>query len=194
MRSALGEFQPGPCHKVRDNSGNENFVRLGERHDASCGVNGNAADIPTSQFDLAGMQTGAQRQADLFRRRAKSQRAANCAARSIEGRQNPVAGRLDQNTAMLCDGLNCQPVVTVQQSSPGLVAYRGGAARGVDDIRKQHRGENAFEIARRTIAMSRDKLFDVAEQRFDVAGEESVIPTGIFDKLGVVNLRRQFTT
>ena len=35
-------------------------------HDASCGVNGNADDIPTSQFDLAGMQTGAQRQADLL--------------------------------------------------------------------------------------------------------------------------------
>ena len=28
MRSALRESQPGPCHEVRDNSGNENFAGL----------------------------------------------------------------------------------------------------------------------------------------------------------------------
>jgi hypothetical protein len=38
-------------------------------------VNGNAADIPTSQFDLAGMQAGAQGQADLFAHSFKRQRA-----------------------------------------------------------------------------------------------------------------------
>jgi hypothetical protein len=35
---------------------------------------------------------------------------------------------------MICDGLNRQPVVTVQQSSPGLVAYRGGALRGISSM------------------------------------------------------------
>ena len=153
MRSALRESQPGPCHEVRDNSGNENFVGLRERHDACRRVHRYSANIPASDFNFASMEAGARLQANLSRRCAKSQRAANCAARSIEPRQKPVAGRLDQNTAMLCDGLNRQLVVTVQQSSPGLVAYRGGAARGIDDIGKQHRGENAFEIARRTIAM-----------------------------------------
>jgi hypothetical protein len=164
------------------------------RHDASRRVHRYSADVVASDFDFAGMEAGARRQANLFRRRAKSQRAANCAARSIKRRQNPIAGRLDQSTAMLCDGLNRQLIVAVQQSSPSQISYRGGAARGIDDICKQHRGENAFEIARRTIAMPRNELFDVAERRFDVAGEESVIPAWIFDKLGVVNLRRQFTT
>jgi hypothetical protein len=153
-----------------------------------------STDIPASDFNFASMEAGARRQANLFRRRAKRQRTANCAARSIERRQNPVAGRLDQNTAMVCDGLNRQPVVTVQQSSLSLIAYRGGATLGIYDIRKQHSGENAFEITRQTIAMARDKLFDVVDQRFDVAGEERVIPTGIFDKPSVVNFRSEFTT
>ena len=118
MRSALREFQPGPCHEVRDNSGNENFVGLRVRHDASRRVHRNSADIPAPDFNFAGMETGARRQANLFGRRAKRQRAANCAARSIKRRQNPIAGRLDQNTAMLCDSLNRQLIVTVQQSSP----------------------------------------------------------------------------
>jgi hypothetical protein len=134
VRSALREFQPGPCHEVRDNSGNENFVGLRERHDARRRVHRHSANIPASDFNFASMEAGARLQANLSRRCAKSQRAANCAARSIERRQNPVAGRLDQNTAMICDGLNRQPVVTVQQSSPGLVAYRGGALRGISSM------------------------------------------------------------
>ena len=140
VRSALRESQPGPCHEVRDNSGNKNFVGLRERHDACRRVHGYSANIATSNFDFASMEAGASLQANLSRRRAKSQRAANCAARSIEPRQKTVASRLNENT-MLCDGLNCQLVVTVQQSSPGLVAYRGGAAGGINDIGKQHRGE-----------------------------------------------------
>ena len=65
------------------------------RHDASCGVNGNAADIPTSQFDLAGMQTGAQRQADLFAHGFKRQRAPHRAAGAVERRENAVPCGLD---------------------------------------------------------------------------------------------------
>ena len=63
-------------------------------HDASCGVNGNAADIPTSQFDLAGMQTGAQGQADLLGGRPERQRASDRASGPVERRENAVAGDL----------------------------------------------------------------------------------------------------
>jgi hypothetical protein len=150
VRSALRESQPGPCHEVRDDSGNENFVGLRERHDACRRVHGYAADISTSDFNFACMEAGARRQANLFCRRAKRQRTANCAARSIERRQYPIAGRLDQNTAMVCNGLNRQPVVTIQQSSPGLIPYLGGATRGINDIRNS--------TVQRTRSRSPDKL------------------------------------
>jgi hypothetical protein len=65
------------------------------RHDASSGVNGNAADIPTSQVDLAGMQTRAQRQTDLFAHGFKRQRAPHRSAGAIEGRENAVPRGFD---------------------------------------------------------------------------------------------------
>ena len=64
-------------------------------HDASGSVNGNTADIPTSQFDLAGMQTGAQRQADLLAHGFKSQRAPHRSAGAVERRENAVPGGFD---------------------------------------------------------------------------------------------------
>ena len=64
---------------------------------------------------------------------------------------------------MLFDHLLRQLIVTIQQSTPRLVAHLGGAARRIDDIRKQNRGQDAFEIRRRTLAMPGDKLLDVAK-------------------------------
>jgi hypothetical protein len=61
MRTPFGEFQAGASDEICDHSGNKNLARSAMCHDASCGVNGNAADIPTSHFDFAGMQTSAQR-------------------------------------------------------------------------------------------------------------------------------------
>jgi hypothetical protein len=80
MRTSFGEFQAGASDEIGDHSGNKNLARRAVRHDASRGVNGDAADIPTSQLDLAGMQTGAQRQADLFTRGFKRQRTPHRAA------------------------------------------------------------------------------------------------------------------
>ena len=72
MRSALREFQPGPCHEVRDNSGNENFVGLRERHDPCRRVHRHSANIPASDFNFASMEAGTRLQANLFYRRAKA--------------------------------------------------------------------------------------------------------------------------
>ena len=72
---------------------------------------------------------------------------------------------------MLFDHLLRQFIVTIQQSTPCLVPHLGGAARRIDDIRKQNRGEDAFEIGRRTLAMSGDKLLDVTKHRLHIAGK-----------------------
>ena len=79
MRTPFGEFQAGASDEISDHSGNKNLAPSAMRHDANCGVDGNASDIPTSQFDLAGMQTVAQWQADLFRS-PKRKRCALCRA------------------------------------------------------------------------------------------------------------------
>jgi hypothetical protein len=90
MRTPFGKFQAGASDEISDHSGNKHLARRAMRHDASCGVNGNAADIPTSQFDLAGMQTSAQWQADLFAHGFKRQRAPHRSPRAVKGRENAV--------------------------------------------------------------------------------------------------------
>jgi hypothetical protein len=55
-------------------------------------MNGNAADVPASDFDFAGMKASAQRQSDLLRGGSERQGTADGAARSIESRQNAVSG------------------------------------------------------------------------------------------------------
>src|SRR5260370_1045270 len=82
----------------------------------------------------------------------------------------------------------------VQQSPPCLIAYRGSAARRIDNIGEQDSGQNAVKIGRRTRAMSCDKLLDVTKQRLHVAKEEKVILTRVFDEFGIRYLRRQLAT
>ena len=65
MRPALGKFQTSAGDEVRYNSRNENFAGLSRCHDSGCGMHRDAADIPASDFNLACMETSAERQADL---------------------------------------------------------------------------------------------------------------------------------
>jgi hypothetical protein len=87
-----------------------------------------AADIPAPDFNLTGMQTGAERQADLLCGCSERQSAANGATRSVESRQNAVPCRLDQNPAMLLDNLLRQLIMTIQQATPCLIADIGDTA------------------------------------------------------------------
>ena len=126
-------------------------------------VNRNTADVPPSQFDLAGVETCPQPQPDLRTGRAESQCTSDRAAGPIEGRQNAVAGAFHQSPVMLLDHLLRELVVTVQHPTPALVTHRGRAARGIHDIGKQDRGEDPLKLSRRTRAMAGDKFLDVAK-------------------------------
>ncbi len=55
-------------------------------------MDGYAPDVPPSDLDFAGMKTRAQRQSNLLRGRSERQSAADGTARSVESRQNAVAG------------------------------------------------------------------------------------------------------
>ena len=66
MRSALRKLQACPRHKVRYNSRNKNLAGLRLSHNTSCRMHRYTADIPAPDFNLSGMQTSAERQADLL--------------------------------------------------------------------------------------------------------------------------------
>src|ERR1700687_6520883 len=145
MGAALGEFQARTGDEIGDDSRNQDFVRLGLRHDASRSVNGYTADIAASHFDLACMETGPKRQTNLLGSRSKRQRASNCAAWTIESRKNAIAGSLDQIATMFIDHLLRYLIVTVQQTTPNLIAHHGGAAGRIHNVGKQNRGYKALQ-------------------------------------------------
>ena len=66
MRPALGKFQAGAGNEVRDNARNKNLAGLRLRHNSGCGVNRDAANIATPDFNLTCMDPRAERQANLL--------------------------------------------------------------------------------------------------------------------------------
>ena len=147
MRSAPGERQGRTCDEIGDDPRHQDFVGLRLGHDARSRMHSDAADIPTPDFDFACVKTRANGQADLPCGRSERESASDAAGRPVESGQNAVTGGLDQIPTMLLDHLQRQLIVTIEQFAPGAVAHRGGAARRVDDIREQHRGKNALEVA-----------------------------------------------
>jgi hypothetical protein len=123
-----------------------------------------SADITAPHLNLAGVESGPKPQAYWLCRRCERHRTSDCTARSIKGRQNAVASRFDENTAMLFHDPFRQLVVLIQQATPAQIALLGGAAGRVHDIREENRGKNSLDIARRALAMSSDEFLDVAEQ------------------------------
>src|SRR5271168_3912937 len=89
VKSAVAELEAGAGHEVGHDPRDQHFVRLRLRHDARGGVHGDAADIPAPDLDFAGMQSGAQRQADLLGGRPERQRAADRASRPIDVARTP---------------------------------------------------------------------------------------------------------
>src|ERR1700722_1389298 len=191
MRSALGEFQPGAGDEVGHDPRNQDLAGLRLRHDAGSGVDGDAADVAVPQFDLAGVKACPEWQPDLSGSGAECQRAANRAAGTIEGREDSIAGRLDEIAPELLDRLPRDRIVVVQQAAPGLIAHRGCATRGIDDVGEQYGRKNTLDLDRGAIAASGDELLDIAEKFFDIAGPENMVITRIFDEFGVRYLARE---
>jgi hypothetical protein len=73
-------------------------------------------------------------------------RAADRAAWTVEGGQDPAAGGLDQPPAPLLDQPAGQLVVHVQQLAPAPVTYPLGLPGRVHDIGEQHRGQHPGEL------------------------------------------------
>src|SRR5665213_858181 len=95
---------------------------------------------------------------------------------------------------MLIDHLPGQLVMAIKQSPPGLIAFLRGTARRIDNVGKQNRRQNAFKIAGRALAVSRDKFLDIPDKAIDVAGPERMVMAWIFNIFGIRYVRGQFAT
>jgi hypothetical protein len=99
MGAPIGEWDARTTHQVGDGAGDEDFAGLGECLDALGDVDGDAPDIVTVQLDFAGMEPNPHIDTDGAHRVADGTGAAHGSPRPVEGRQEPVAGRLDLSAA-----------------------------------------------------------------------------------------------
>jgi hypothetical protein len=85
-------------------------------------------DIAAPDLDFSSVQTRTQGQANLSGCGRKCQRTTYSATASIDGGENAVSSVLDQIAAVPFNRLARQPIVTVQQPTPVLIADFGCAA------------------------------------------------------------------
>src|SRR3954470_3462762 len=94
VRAAVGELEAGADHEVLDRAGDEHLAGRGLGADASADVHGHAADVVSHHLDLAGVQTGANVEAERLHSLGRRRRAADRSGRAVERRQEAIAHRL----------------------------------------------------------------------------------------------------
>ncbi len=114
------------------------FARLGVAEDARRDVYREPPDIGLQQFTLAGVDAGADLDAQGFGVGAQGLGAADGLRRAVEGGQVPVTGALDHRAAESFGQLGCDSIEAVQHCAPPLVAARRGVLRRGDHVGEQH--------------------------------------------------------
>jgi hypothetical protein len=95
MGSAVSKTRPEVSETERVISDTRISSAPGHRHDARRFVHGHTANIRAHQLHLTDMDAGTNLQAFSVRRSADGGSAAQSLCRTVEGRQQPVAGGLD---------------------------------------------------------------------------------------------------
>lgn len=88
------ELDARACDQVLDSARHEDFAGLSQGRDAGTDRDGNVNGLAVADLQLAGMETSPDLEADGPQRLAKGGRRLDAARGSIEGREEPVTGRV----------------------------------------------------------------------------------------------------
>jgi hypothetical protein len=174
MFPAVGERLAGADSEVSDGAADEYFAGRGEAADACGDVDREAADVVIcEQFTFPGVQTGAYLQAELAEAVSDRDRAADRAARTVEGGEHPVTERLDQPPTVSLHLVAHELVVFLQQRAPGSIAELSRTPGRADNVGKEDGGEHA--VANDRSSHTGQELLDLirglpSRRDFDVAG------------------------
>ena len=124
------ERETGAGDKVFDRGGDQHLGRTGHRADASPDVDGDTLDAFIGELDLAGVDARADLQAELSKRGADRKGAAHGSRRTVERRQETVAGGIDLDPFEPVELLACALMVLSQELYPS--ASPTIAARSVE--------------------------------------------------------------
>src|SRR5829696_1979284 len=140
--AAVGQGAVGAGDQVADGPGDEDLPGGGLAEDAGGDVDGDPADVVAADFDLAGVQAGADLEVDVAELLAEADRAGDGPPGAVEGGQEAVAGRLDHPPAPLLDQAAADVVVDLEQVPPAAVAELAGPLGRGHDVGEQDRGQH----------------------------------------------------
>jgi len=130
MDAALHEAQARSRDQIFQSAGDQHLARVRRGGHAGADVHGDAAHVVAPQLALAGVQAGADIEAERAQRPADGQRTAHRACGTVEGREEAVARRVNLPAAEAAQLLAYGGVVPLEQVAPGAVAEPGGVLRG----------------------------------------------------------------
>src|SRR5215218_4140301 len=167
------EADSGPDHEILHRAGDEHLVRPSAMHHPRSDVHCEAAEVAIHHLELARVQSGAHLQPQRAHRLGHRGGAADRPRRSVEGREEAVAGALDLPAAMALERLPEQRVVALQQETPAPVAHLRRPPGGLHDVGEHHRRQHAVRLA--LVARAREELLDLSEEAVGVADREHVV-------------------
>ena len=128
LGSAVVETEVGADHEVLDRVRHEHLARSRERAHSCADVYADAGNIGASPFDLAGVQPGADVDAEWPYGLTHRQAAADPTAGPVECREEPVACALDDDATLRLDCVGGGRVVLLEEVAPALDPRAGRRA------------------------------------------------------------------
>jgi hypothetical protein len=122
MRPAFGEREPGADDELLHGSRHEHLSRPGERRHARADVDGETSHLIGAALDLAGVETGANLQAETAHAVADGAGARHRAGRAVETGKDPVPRGVHFASPKALDLAAHEPVVLLEKIVPLPVA------------------------------------------------------------------------
>ena len=119
----------------------------GGRHDAGRGRHGDSADLGPDLLDLADVQAGPDFDAECPHGLDCVECAGRGLGRSVEDREEPVAGRVHLAAAVAPQRRANDAVMLLDEVAPTPVTELSGKLGRTDDVREQDGGEEALGLA-----------------------------------------------
>ncbi len=145
-------------------------------------MDGDAADVVVAQLDLTRVYARPHLETQTPQDVADRHGTPDRAGRSVEPGEEAVARGVDLTAV---EALKLAPdlgIVPAEQFLPSLVAQLDRAFRGVDDVGKQQRGQDALDRRQRPDAGK--ELLDLVQHGVGVARKEKVVVAVDFHELG----------
>ena len=137
------EARARPDDQITHSAGDEDFAGTGVAEDPRGDVDGDPPDVGIQQFTFAGVNAGADLDAQGLGVSMQGLGAADGLRRAVEGGQVAVAGALDHRAAESLREFGGDLTKALQHHPPPLVARCRGMLRRGDDIGEQHGAQGA---------------------------------------------------